>query len=279
LLTHITDFARDWGAPWAYSAFMFEDIGGILKRLFHGSKHISQQIFNNFLAIGKLRGFAGQHVDPFSENKITALYNRLDKSFLKDVIRHHDHKHPPKCLSQLQSNFLTHRQFVSVEVLIGFELCRDCFEVTLYSRLLYGGKLYGTGKYYVGLKRNNSIVQIKFGEIFRIDVILQIYRNCCRNHNNLFPSCQLPKRQVFVKENTIIIGSRLKVESQPPCVVPYANNHNLTSFFKKVVTPSNRRCPPQKAFYPDDILYTCVTLQNEKKERFCIVNTVKFENS
>jgi hypothetical protein len=49
ILLHVVEGAENWGAPWASSAFLYEDVGGLIKRLFHGSNSIAKQIFRNFL--------------------------------------------------------------------------------------------------------------------------------------------------------------------------------------------------------------------------------------
>lgn len=35
LLTHVVSYVRSWGLPWCYSAFLYEGVGGLLKKLFH----------------------------------------------------------------------------------------------------------------------------------------------------------------------------------------------------------------------------------------------------
>ena len=48
LLQHVVESANHWGAPWAYSAFIYEDAGGNLKNQFHGSKAVASQMFQRF---------------------------------------------------------------------------------------------------------------------------------------------------------------------------------------------------------------------------------------
>lgn len=44
LLLHLTDCVSWWGPLWGYSAFVFENMNGQLKTLFHGTKDMSQQV-------------------------------------------------------------------------------------------------------------------------------------------------------------------------------------------------------------------------------------------
>ena len=58
ILQHVVESVRHWGAPWANSALIYEDAGGLMQRQFHGSKTISLQIFSNIMARARLRQFA-----------------------------------------------------------------------------------------------------------------------------------------------------------------------------------------------------------------------------
>lgn len=62
LLIHIAKAVRKWGLLWAYSAFSFEGVGGMLKNLFHRSKHVAKQIFEKFLVLGRLRDFSKYYI-------------------------------------------------------------------------------------------------------------------------------------------------------------------------------------------------------------------------
>ncbi len=69
LLIHVVESVTDWGAPWASSAFIFEDGGGKLKNSFHGTRYIGKQIFTNFLYFRKLREYSSNFI-PFSDDDI-----------------------------------------------------------------------------------------------------------------------------------------------------------------------------------------------------------------
>jgi len=76
ILLHVAEGAKNWGAPWASSAFLYEDAGGLSKRLFHGSNSIAKQIFRNFLCASKLRDYS-RHVT-LSEPNVRKFYEKLD---------------------------------------------------------------------------------------------------------------------------------------------------------------------------------------------------------
>jgi len=50
LLIHLVKAVKDWGSLWATSAFIFESANGRLMKMFHGTRYVTKEIFNNFLA-------------------------------------------------------------------------------------------------------------------------------------------------------------------------------------------------------------------------------------
>lgn len=44
MLSHLTGCVRNWGPLWAYSCFQFESANNNLKKLFHGTKNMSEQV-------------------------------------------------------------------------------------------------------------------------------------------------------------------------------------------------------------------------------------------
>jgi hypothetical protein len=281
----VPDFALDWGAPWAYSAFMYEDVGGTFKNGMHGSRHILQQIFNYFLSFGKVRQFAKKHIDPLVEDKVSILYDRLDPTFVKDKIRNSIGVGQGKPLGVPECDFfIKERYFIAVQLIIGFPLSKNCFTLSSYSRFVFDGKVYGTSAYYCGMKRNNSIVQLKTGEILRIEYIIELERRCGgkREHSESALSCILPKHRLFSNGNLLVVGTLLKLLPVSPIYEPYANNINLTASVKKldsVIAETSRRRLPVKACFPKDIIYKGILIRNTANDVFCVVNQIKFENS
>ena len=45
LLSHLVDCVKCWGPLWAYSCFVYETMNGHLKKLFHGTKNMSKQVY------------------------------------------------------------------------------------------------------------------------------------------------------------------------------------------------------------------------------------------
>ena len=62
LLLHVVDTVDNWGAPWAYSAFLSEHLGGLLNSHHHGTTQVPKQIVSRFHAASKLQSFASKHI-------------------------------------------------------------------------------------------------------------------------------------------------------------------------------------------------------------------------
>ena len=287
VLTHVTEFVRYWGAPWAYSAFMYEDVGGWLKRHCHGSRQISNQIFHNFLMEGKMRAYAMHYIDNNTHPQISSLYKRLDPKFATDSKRmmsfNSRHSLTPfffgfdGTLNGNQDNEL----FENLQISLGEPLNTSCFSMNSYSRVLINGQVYTTKKYSEKLRRDNSLVQLKVRkEVFQIEYIYEVMRNCMCNPRSQHVSCKIPINTLFKKGHKVLfVGDKISLKSLSPYVVPYANNFDLNSFLRKVV-PSSKKS--SKGFFEYEIEYKCsfITACNLKtKDDYCIVNDVVFENS
>ena len=51
LLSHIADTVRNWGPLWAYSCFIYETMNGHLKKMFHGTKDMTKQVYHYVLSV------------------------------------------------------------------------------------------------------------------------------------------------------------------------------------------------------------------------------------
>ena len=51
LLIHLSQCVQDWGPLWAYSCFQFWSANNYLKKLFHGTRDMSEQVCFLFLFI------------------------------------------------------------------------------------------------------------------------------------------------------------------------------------------------------------------------------------
>jgi len=44
LLCHLVLQVRNWGPLWSYSCFPFESVNGVIRKLFHGTRDMSEQV-------------------------------------------------------------------------------------------------------------------------------------------------------------------------------------------------------------------------------------------
>ena len=51
LLKHLTVHVKNWGPLWSYSCFGFESVNGDVKKLFHGTCDMSEQVNTIFITV------------------------------------------------------------------------------------------------------------------------------------------------------------------------------------------------------------------------------------
>lgn len=51
LLRHLVLHVKHWGPLWAYSCFPFESLNGDIKKFFHGTRNMSEQVNFVFCSI------------------------------------------------------------------------------------------------------------------------------------------------------------------------------------------------------------------------------------
>lgn len=283
LLIHFANTVRKYGLPWAYSAFLFEGIGGLLKNLFHGSKDVTKQIFENFLVIGRLRDFARYYIPNSEQPLVKKLYERLDcKISLEGGIW------IKNCIAQTLGvgsfHYLNEINFISLGLKMGFDLPRTCFSFQSYTRCVFKNKKYSTAMYCAGKIRNNSLVQLKSGKIVRINWILKCIRECeCPADDGPHPACLAHNTILFGKENgngIYFFGTKVKLNSLPPCREPFANNIDLTSFMKQLDESGYNGIRRRLiVFDASDIAYKCLLIPDQHGRQFCVVNQIVFEGS
>ena len=166
LLSHIADYVLKWGAPWAYSAFLYEDFIGSLKKLFHGPKHISKQIFEHFLTKGKLKVFSNQYIMQANQNdNVHNLYSRLGGP-ATNYCGESGNCRTSEVLGTAKSIDLSNEYHAVLECKMALKFPKSCFVFHFYSRMKYGNTTYEIKNYCENLNRNNSIIQTLDGKIY-----------------------------------------------------------------------------------------------------------------
>lgn len=271
-LTHVSDCVRNWGSPWAYSAFIFENAGGSLKQQFHGSKHITKQMFQNFFARGKMRMFSRYYI-PNSTDAVINLYNRLDSplpAYDSNVV-------VTRLFGEEEIVNISDRILGAIELAINSQLNRPCYIFSSFQRMKLNGRTYSTAKYCEGFKRNNSVVQLVTDDIYTIVNIIKVNRECVCQGKHL--SCQTPFRSLFSNEEIFFIGNKVNVFS--PSVSgsivreTYFDGRDIIGFMKKIDSRSNFHII--SAFPPYNVKHKAIVIEDEKKNKFCIINKLRFE--
>ena len=144
LLVHVVDTVEQWGAPWAYSAFLPKDAGGTLTDYFHGTTHLEKQIFSHFLASNDLRSFANKHV-PLANENVQDLYEKLGFSKTCRI------RSQCQTLGKEQQFVLGAAEIIAMETLIGREV--KCTHCILFQKMAISNLLFSTVSYDVGIKK------------------------------------------------------------------------------------------------------------------------------
>lgn len=272
ILLHVVDTVEQWGAPWAYSAFIYEDAGGRLKRYLKGTHHLGEEIFQKFLASRKLREYAQKHI-PNSPQCVKELYESIDAPLLSSV----------------SNDFITETLIVkpagsekkielSASNVVAIELryrnLLKCWNAFSYSRIKIDGKTYSTERYSQPFKKDNSIVALHSrNSIVQIIDIIAIDPNC-QCHNGA-ETCSL---KTAAKDDLkyVFLCSPYTVSQFPSCVDRFCFNVNLTSFMK-VVEPLPVGVRERQAIDFLDIKCKCLTVQNETNQKVCIECTIRIE--
>jgi hypothetical protein len=216
LLQHIPEFVKYWGAPWANSAFLFEDAGGDLIRQFHGTRYVSEQIFTNFLAKPRLKRYAKKYMT-HADDSVKRVFESFDfkiergSSELELLGKGSSEALDVSYLAAINKFFEENNANVN---------CR-CESIFSYERLLTRGKMYCTKQYCVDMQRNNSVVQIINGESYVVRKIIEFI------HNN---SCGLDD---MLKNCVLFVGEKVEMTT----IRSYNDDHsklNLTAFINKV---------------------------------------------
>lgn len=184
----------------------------------------------------------------------------------------------PHCLTQIYH--------LRLQLKIGDELPSNCFNYLSYNRCILKKKVYCTASYSSGFKRDNSIVHLKTGEIVRIEKIVEIKKNCECPVDQKENACQLSLEELLGQQNhgIVMFGSKLKVKSVAPCIDKFANKIDLVGFMKEIdfnyslgnVVRQRRRL---MCFFPIDIAFKCLIVNDRTGRKFCIVNDIVFEGS
>jgi hypothetical protein len=238
VIGHIVKGTKNWGAPWAYSAFLYEDAGGSMKTQFHGSKCVAGQMFERFTARQILREFSFKHIQCTTEETICNFFvSRLETKMSLDPRMEN-----LKAIGKYKFEKLSAGEIIAIENWVNAGSL-NCHFACSYSRILQNGKCFSTALYCVDFKRDNSVVRLDncFAIIEKFIILNQ---NC---HCSVFQNgvCMMQRWPQYARIDNpphvlLVVGRQLKVNNLPLCQDSFLNSTNLVSFMKVLVNESFR---------------------------------------
>ena len=194
ILCHLPDAVQNWGPLWSHSAFVYEDIIGVLKKMYHGTQLVPKQVFKYFSAWNKLQSFSCLLLT--SEEEVVDMYRNLSSS---------------KCVFNAVQcrNFVGLRKSVDLvtrvsnsdrELMCNLLHFDDSVDIKfqLFDRFLLNRVVFSTVSYSQRFRRNNSFILLRngcFADINRcftvVHCICGLSACVCSKHVVLIVSCYL----------------------------------------------------------------------------------------
>jgi hypothetical protein len=260
LLQHVVDSVTYWGCPWAYSAFMYEDIGGTLKYACHGTTQIGKQIFSSVLKKANARDYAKLHI-PFAEDLVKEMYHRLDAPLSGN--------RTVRGLGKSLQNFLQPEDVNSIQNRLGKQMiCTACLS---YERLAANGEIFSCMSYSSRFKRNNSVINCLDGKTYNILKIFKICLDCtCATDER---TCWVSNRSNSLESFYVFIGENIPFKRHFPILDEHTLN-DLGSVVSKINRNGSRSLT--NAIIPQDVISKSCLLLCEN-EMYCMKNDIRFE--
>jgi len=157
ILTHLPDAVLNWGPLWCHSAFVFEDIIGFLKSMYHGTQLIPKQIFKYFSAWNKLHNYTAllEH----SHESVVDMFCRLSASDKSSW--HGTGNHTFAGLRKSSTN-ISEFQLAALKDFLQLDYSSS-ITYQSFDRFLIKDKVFSTDGYASNFRRNNSFVLLTNG--------------------------------------------------------------------------------------------------------------------
>ena len=218
ILSHLTRYVRLWGPLWTHSTFCFENKNGLIKRLFHGTNDIGQQILFNLSAQCTVHSLL--YDIKLSDGDIVAGYI-AGYNFRSNMMKITEHiyavgKIELRTLTNVQQDALHHRDSDRAEVFYRLHKFGVMYHCTQYTRQTRS-------------KRNNTFCQFQcrrsgtnnFGEI----ILFVRYPKPCALIKDLVPSSPTLSRQAgFAKHPKLKKHQRVDMLN---CIMPSVSRGQL----------------------------------------------------
>jgi len=193
ILCHLPDTVKNWGPLCCHSAFVFEDVIGSLKRIYHGTQLVPKQIFKYFNAWNKLQSYNSLLLH--SDDEVRKLYSNF--SGAKKCSFYPLQAGNFTGVRKAARTFLTESQnAVICDLLQVSDLL--ALNVQSYDRFIINNTVFSTSCYSSKFRRNNSFVLLANGCFADITFCFSIDNcscNCthcmCTKYVVLFVDCFL----------------------------------------------------------------------------------------
>lgn len=212
LLLHMPRYVKDWGSPWASSAFMYEHGNGVLVRLFNGTQSVVDQIFRAYELTCYL-----QRVGPriFNENSFEPAVKLFGKLMGDEYC-------VQKCSRELNNNLVIFGRAelftAPPQVLIRIEniFRRDTFgdilrnpavQVTSFKRFIWKNILYHCRTYQRLQKRANCVAKLLDERFIEIHRLLCVQQVGFEKHFVLFGQELIRNNGMIVRNSSLNISS------------------------------------------------------------------------
>ncbi|KAL7300261.1 hypothetical protein TKK_0006897 [Trichogramma kaykai] len=169
LLTHIPDFVELYGSLWAWSAFPFEGFNGVIKKLFHGTQYIPDQIIKSYGRLRIIKNASHIFSDPNCSEKNSNLFIKL----MNQCNAHNciEYGSSLNCFGRINRCKLSLIMKVEISNTLQKEVGDFCEE---YQRFIFNVTVFHTSTNNRLKKRNNSIIMTIDEEILEITHLLDV---------------------------------------------------------------------------------------------------------
>lgn len=243
LLLHIPVAVKNYGGLWAWSAFPFESYNGVVKKLFHGTQCISEQIVKIYSRLRYIKNnshvFEKENCSIGAKRTFIKIMNQIR---VKNCIEYEDNL---RIFGKPRKINFTLTEKVAVEELVGEAVDERCER---YHRFVFKNILYHSLGYQRLVKRNNSCILTTDNEIFHILSLIKIMivssgtmkyiilgrkfrilnEALCRNGNyssRSFSFLASETPEIACREITSIVSKcvNVPVEENIVCIIPVVN--------------------------------------------------------
>lgn len=166
-LKHVIKYVRYFESLWAWSTFCFESYNGVIKRLYHGTQCIADQIFKSYFRLKLIK--KQRHVfsrEECSEEARSCFIKLMNECRIKNCIEYNDDLRLFYCrsyqLSDLERNLL---EIYFEDVVVNVSRC---------DRFVHKSILFHSIDYKRLQKRNNSCFITEDKRIFIVDKVIRL---------------------------------------------------------------------------------------------------------